>query len=41
MPVSWELANKVSREDYPKLMAALVRCKLAKDAQGVKKAAEA
>jgi len=34
-----KLAQKVSREDYPRLMAALVRCKLAKDTQGVLEAA--
>ena len=36
-----KLADKVSHEDYPKLMAALVRCKLAKDTQGVLEAAKA
>lgn len=36
-----KLADKVSREDYPRLMAALVRCKLAKDTQGVLEAAKA
>lgn len=36
-----KLANKVSREDYPRLMAALVRCKLTKDSQGVLEAAQA
>lgn len=34
-----KLAQKVSREDYPRLMAALVRCKLAKDSQDVLAAA--
>ncbi|WP_342596166.1 hypothetical protein AAGT95_08305 [Salinicola lusitanus] len=36
-----KLANKVSREDYPRLMAALVRCKLTRDSQGVLEAAQA
>lgn len=35
-----KLADKVSREDYPRLMAALVRCKLEKDVQGVRDAAK-
>lgn len=35
-----KLADKVSREDYPRLMAALVRCKLEKDVQGVQDAAK-
>lgn len=34
-----KLAKKVSREDYPRLMAALVRCKLAKDFPAVLDAA--
>ncbi|WP_110597610.1 hypothetical protein [Salinicola lusitanus] len=36
-----KLANKVSRKDYPRLMAALVRCKLTRDSQGVLEAAQA
>jgi hypothetical protein len=36
-----KLADKVSREDYPRLMAALVRCKLAKDTQAMRDAAKA
>lgn len=36
-----KLARKVSRTEYPKLMAALVRCKLSKDVQGVLEAAKA
>ncbi|WP_110707013.1 hypothetical protein [Salinicola sp. CR57] len=36
-----KLANKVSPEDYPRLMAALVRCKLTKDIKSVLEAAKA